>query len=257
MKIWLLSDIHLDHAAWSPPTVPDADVAVIAGDVKQGAISAMEWIRYDLGFTGPVVYVLGNHEFYGSSLERECALARDYAAVSGIHLLDDGEVVIDGVRFVGSTLWSDFDVFARGDQRTREEHMAVAQAWINDFKLISERDFSFERFTPRIARAQHQASRAYLDGALAVSHAGPTVVVSHHAPSPHSIAADYKDSRLTPAFVSNLELLIQRHQPAAWLHGHVHDSFDYRVGGTRVVCNPRGYGDENRRRFDPALVVEV
>lgn len=257
MKLWILSDLHLNHAAWSPPAVPEADVAVVAGDIKQGAIPSMEWIRYDLQPGMPVVYVLGNHEFYSSSLERERGLARDYAAVSGIHLLDDGEVIIDGVRFVGSTLWSDFDVFSGGEERTRHEYMSAAQRWLNDFKLIMTSDFSSEAFTPKSARAQHLESRSYLDGALAVSHAGPTVVVSHHAPARGSIAADYKDSRLTPAFVSDLEPLIQRHQPAAWLHGHVHDSFDYRVGGTRVVCNPRGYGDENGRRFDPGLVIEV
>lgn len=256
MKLWLLSDLHLDHAAWSPPGIPEADVCVVAGDIRQGALQAMEWLRYDLEFDGPVVFVLGNHEFYHSSIERERALARDYAETSGIHLLDDAAVIIDGVRFVGGTLWTDFDVFAE-DKRMRQEHMATAERWINDFKLIMQRDFSSDPFTPRLALARHLVSRNYLDGALAQPHAGPTVVVSHHAPARGSIAPDYADSRLTPAFVSDLQPMIERHQPAAWLHGHVHDSFDYNVGGTRIVCNPRGYGDENARRFRSDLVIEV
>lgn len=257
MKIWLLSDLHIDHAAWTPPAIPDADVCVVAGDVKQGAIPAMEWLRHGLAPGMPIVFVLGNHEFYGSSLEREWHLARDYARNSGIHLLDDSDVIINGVRFVGGTLWSDFDIFSGGDDMVRQEHMAACQRWINDFKMIGIRDFSSDRFTPAWARDLHHNTEAYIDETLAVPHAGPTVVVTHHAPARGSIASDYAQSTLTPAFVSDLEQVIHRNRPALWIHGHVHDTFDYHVGSARIVCNPRGYGDENAPRFDPGFIVEV
>ena len=103
MKIWTLSDLHLDHSPWEPASIPDAGICVIAGDILQGAVPSLEWIRHEILPHMPCVCVLGNHEFYGSSIERERALAAEYASHSGIHLLDDSSVEIDGVRFVGST----------------------------------------------------------------------------------------------------------------------------------------------------------
>lgn len=100
----------------------------------------------------PIVYVFGNHEFYGSSIERERHLARQYAAVSGIHLLDDSEVTIDAVRFVGGTLWTDYDLYSGGDDIERAYSMHQAYLGINDHRRIKCSDFSSEPFEPRHAR---------------------------------------------------------------------------------------------------------
>jgi hypothetical protein len=258
MKIWTLSDLHLDHAPWQPPEPPpDADVLVVAGDVREGALPALEWLRYDSGWQKPIVYVLGNHEFYHSSLERERDLARDYAAVSGIHVLDDSECVIGGVRFVGGTLWTDYSLYADGDDAEQSRAMYTAFMGLSDHAAIRTRDFSSEVFEPRDALEQHRRTRDYIESVLRVPHAGPTVVVTHHAPSQGSIAPRFAGDTLSAAFASDLEPLMLRHRPAAWLHGHVHSSHDYVVGGTRVVCNPRGYGDENAEGFVPGLVIEI
>lgn len=100
------------------------------------------------------------------------------------------------------------------------------------------------------------AFRVWLDGQFSEQFDGPTVVVTHHAPHPGSVHPGFTNDLLTPSFVSDLSSEIERWQPDLWVHGHVHDSFDYRVGRTRVLCNPRGCGDENRD-FNPGLVVEV
>lgn len=257
MKIWLISDLHLDHAPWTPPDPPDADVLVVAGDVREGVIPSMEWLRYDLGWDKPVVFVLGNHEFYHSSIERERSLARDYAAASGIHVLDDGEVVIDGVRFVGGTLWTDYMLYADGDERWQSNAMYQAYLGLSDHAAIQTRDLASEVFEPQDALAEHTRTRGYIERTLRVPHAGPTVIVSHHAPSPQSIAARFAGDALSAAFASDLEPIMLRHRPTAWLHGHVHTSHDYAVGATRVVANPRGYDVENEQGFDPGLVIEV
>lgn len=257
MKIWTVSDLHLDHAAWQPPEPPDADVLVVSGDVREGVIPSMEWLRYESGFKGPIVYVLGNHEFYHSSIERERSLARDYSAVSGIHVLDDSECLIDGVRFVGGTLWTDYDLYSDGDEGARSMAMYTAFMGMSDHAAIRTRDFSSEVFEPSHALEQHVRTRDYIESVLRQPHAGPSVVVTHHAPSPGSIALRFTGDALSAAFASDLEPLMLRHRPAAWLHGHVHSSHDYVVGSTRVVCNPRGYGDENVDGFDPGKVIDL
>jgi Icc-related predicted phosphoesterase len=109
---------------------------------------------------------------------------------------------------------------------------------------------------PVDARQAHQATRRYLESELAKEHDGPTVVVTHHAPSPLSVAPRFLGSPLNPAFASDLTDMIWQYVPDMWIHGHVHDSFDYLLGDTRVIANPRGYGDENGS-FDPMLVVEI
>lgn len=111
-------------------------------------------------------------------------------------------------------------------------------------------------FRPEEACSLHLSSCRFIEGVLARPHDGPTVVVSHHAPHPGSVAQRYRGDPLTPAFVSDLSDLMARGRPDLWVHGHTHTSFDYRVGPTRVVCNPRGFPGENDV-FDPGLVVEV
>ena len=102
----------------------------------------------------------------------------------------------------------------------------------------------------------HQQSRAFIEAALAQPFAGATVVITHHAPHPGSVHPLYDNDLLSAAFVSDLTPVIEAAQPDLWVHGHVHDSFDYRIGATSVRCNPHGYGNENTA-FDPALIVEL
>ncbi|KQN75030.1 metallophosphoesterase [Devosia sp. Leaf64] len=257
MKIWLISDLHLDHAPWIPSSVPDADVLVVAGDVMPGAIQAMEWLRYDSGFEGPIVYVLGNHEFYSSSIERERQQARAYASISGIYVLDNNEIILGSLRFIGGTLWTDYDLYAGGDEGARSTAMTQSYLGINDHRQIKLRDLSSDAFEPQHAREMHARTLGYIEGRLRKPHAGPTLVVTHHAPSRQSVSSRFQGDALSAAFSSDLEPVMLRHRPAAWLHGHVHSSHDYVVGSTRVVANPRGYGSENSSGFDPGLVIAI
>ena len=117
------------------------------------------------------------------------------------------------------------------------------------------------RFTPAHAREIHLRSRAFIEATLGAPHDGPTVVVTHHAPHPNSVHPRFVGNDASPGFVSDLSDLIARHGPELWVHGHTHDGCDYVVGGTRVVCNPKGYGPRSaggrieNAAFDPQLVV--
>lgn len=139
-----------------------------------------------------------------------------------------------------------------------------AQSAISDFRLIRATP-SFRKLHPADTVRQHEASRAWLENALGKPFDGRTVVVTHHAPSPRSIEAQFEGDELTPAYASNLENLMGK-SVDLWIHGHMHSSFDYIVGsedatgpnGTRVVCNPRGYApDHLNPDFDPGLLIEV
>ncbi len=263
MKLWILSDLHLEHDSVFGLAYPDADVCVLAGDIHSPLEQSVRWAAANLMPRMPVILVPGNHEFYSTSVEG--GLMRGIKAAEefpDIHLLVDEAVVIDGVRFVGSTLWTDYELNA-GDLRGKERDAEVAYAmryvdeFLWDHSAIALVDDQPERWRPANVRHAHFKARAFLERELAEEHAGPTVVVTHYAPHPHSVASRFVGDTMSAAFVSNLSELIHDFGPDLWVHGHTHDSFDYEIGVTRVVCNPRGYGDENVVEFDPALVIEV
>lgn len=257
MRIWVLSDLHLDVG--SRPLVlsraPEADVAVVAGDVRAGLAGAVEWVARTIRPHMPTVMVAGNHEHYGSVLEEEIAAGAKAAAREGVELLEDRTVEVAGLRFSGCTLWTDYAL--DGD---RDLAMAAAARGLNDHRMIlSARSADgLRRFTPEAAQQRHASSRLFLTQTLLRTHSNASrqVVVTHHAPHRRSIEPRFEGSPLNAAFASDLEDLIAAAQPALWVHGHTHASLDYRVRATRVVCNPKGYGSENPA-FDPSLVIEV
>jgi Icc-related predicted phosphoesterase len=255
MRIQILSDLHLDAGGLHVPALaPGADLLVVAGDVCAGTAKGMRLLRERVPRPTPIVMVLGNHEFYGLGHATELASARVAAKECDITLLENEAAWIGGIRFVGATLWTDYALFGRDMQ---DDCMQVARAGLNDHRLIGLLGSGGPRFLPSDAEACHRSSRNFIETSL--KHAvpgGPTVVVTHHAPHEKSVAPRFRNSLLTAAFVSDLSEVIEAYRPALWVHGHTHTSFDYRVGATRVVCNPAGYGAENPS-FDPALVVEV
>ncbi|AIY40495.1 Ser/Thr protein phosphatase family protein [Collimonas arenae] len=253
MKISLLSDLHLSVHPMAPPQT-DADVVVLAGDIWRPA-EAVEWARQ---FSAPTLFVAGNHEFYGRDLTGAVAELRTAAAASNVHILQQQSVVLDGVRFLGCTLWSDFRFFSSEEQRQLGLQQAVEL--VRDFSRIRVTPDSPEPFTPAVSQRLFDDSVTWLEQQFSQPHDGPTVVISHHAPSPQSVHPKYAGSALNACFVSDLEQQILKWQPALWLHGHLHDSFDYRIGATRVVCNPRGYaraGKQENPLFDPYLSLTV
>lgn len=255
MKIRVLSDIHLNHGAFDPPPA-GADVVVLAGDIGRGA-QGVEWANQAFPDPAtPVVYVPGNHEFYYQEIHATLEAMHE-AAAGHVYVLDDRSVEIEGVRFLGATLWTDFDLYGpAGGVAAR----LLARKRMPDFACVR---IGARAFTPLDSALLHNASRNWMEAMFAEdADTTRTVVVTHHAPSEQSIAARYRagpQSALNPAFASNLDALLGR--PALWVHGHTHDSFDYRAvegDGARVVCNPRGYYDEELNPdFDPRLLVEL
>lgn len=252
MKLNVLSDLHLSRGALEIPD-NDADVAVLAGDIARPA-QAVAWAS---GFAKPVLYVPGNHECYGSSVEGAVAELKRLCAGTRIRVLDQDVAIIDGVRFLGATLWTDFMLFGSGRQAAA---MQEAVLRIRDFSSIRAGDAPDAAFTPHQASALFHSQLAWLESALAEPHEGPTVVITHHAPSRRSVHPRFADSLLSACFVSDAEHVIAASCAQLWIHGHTHDSFDYRVNRTRVICNPRGYakdGVNENTLFDADLVVAI
>ena len=250
MKIRVLSDLHLEFAAWIPPAA-DADVVVLAGDIHIG-VRGLEWAREQFPSL-PIIYVSGNHEFYGGQLQPVSAALRATALRLDIHVLDTGELVLDGTRFLGATLWTDFALYGTGPRLLRS--MNDARGAISDFRMIRRSPTEFLR--PEDAREMHLEQAKWLQGRLAGEFDGPTVVVTHFLPLRQSIHPKYEGDEFNPAFASDLAHLVA--PPVnLWIHGHTHESFDYVVNGTRVVCNPRGYLPmEPNPAFDPLFVVDT
>lgn len=258
MKLHILSDLHLSVAPFDAPDV-DADVTILAGDIGRPA-QAIEWART---LPRPVVYVPGNHEFYGATLAGTLSELRRLAAGTNVHLLERGSVVIQGTRFVGTTLWTDFKFY---DKTGRHEAVIEESLrYVRDFTRIRVGDpaqpwSDLPFFTPDDSAALCRENVAWLARTVAVPHDGPTVIVTHHAPTPQSIHARFADSIVNPAFISDFTDVVGSSDAALWIHGHTHDSFDYRVAHTRVICNPRGYCFEGRienAAFEPTLCVRV
>jgi len=253
MRIALLSDVHLSVNALPFPEV-DADVVVLAGDISRPA-AAIDWAR---SCPAPIVYVAGNHEFYGSDLVSTYELLNRLAQGTQIHVLERLQYVQDGVRFLGCTLWSDYRLFDRVEDRALG--IDLATNLIRDFSHIKICPDFPDLFTPAISQLIFLQTVAWLDGCFTRDNTIPTVVVSHFAPTRSSIDPAFANSPINSSFVSDLEEKIKDWQPALWLHGHTHSSFDYRVGNTRVICNARGYvkkGINENPRFEDSYVIEL
>jgi predicted phosphodiesterase len=253
MKVGVVSDLHLSRGAQRPPA-NDCAVYVLAGDIGRPG-EAIEWARE---LARPVLYVPGNHEFYGRSLSSTIGELRRLAAGSDIHILDNEEFRIGGVRFLGSTLWTDFLLDGAGT--AREVAVREALRTMHDFKRIFVDDEQQLVFTPLDAEVLFRRNAAWLHERLHRSWPGPTVVVTHHAPSARSIDPRFSGSPLNACFASRLDHLLGSDKADLWIHGHMHHSVDYAQQGTRVVCNPRGYataGVNENPRFDVNFSVEI
>ena len=254
MRIQILSDLHLEFSPDLRLDIdPRAELLIVAGDICSGTHRGCDYLRVQAGPDLPIVVVAGNHEFYRCNWERERAEASSRSSTSCAACVDDSSVEIGGLRFVGATLWTDYDIFGRD---TRDQAMRAAGLGLSDHVMIATGTDPERTFSPLHARDAHIASRTYIERDLARSDPARTVVVTHHGPHAESVAPKYRDSIITAAFISDLSETIDTHQPALWIHGHTHVNFDYEVGATRVICNPHGYPGENRR-FIPRLVVEL
>lgn len=275
MKVLVLSDLHLEHGtSYTLPKGLEYDAVVLAGDIWTPGRLAVQWAQREstFGFK-PVLLVAGNHEFYGCEMARELDEMTKAAEGSNVHLLARSSVVIGGARFVGCTLWTDFQLAVRQANGLMETDIGRALAESNrgvtDFRVIEVnapvkrhyREREFRRFLrAEDTLAMHWVDRDWLRRELSKPFDGPTVVITHHAPSDASVAAKYADDWTTPAFVSDLPPdFFER--AAVWVHGHTHSHFDYQRGHCRVVSNPRGYrlmdSSFENHLFDAGFIVDV
>ncbi|MDP7287884.1 MAG: metallophosphoesterase [Phycisphaerae bacterium] len=248
MKIQLLSDLHVEFEDYDYPET-DADVVVLAGDVHtrdRGLKWAIEHIR-----DKPVIYVLGNHEFYGRTYPKHIEAVKALAAGGNVHVLENDAVSIDQVNFLGCTLWTDFEILC--DPRVAGYH---CQERMTDFRKITKLP-GYSKIRSRDVAAIHRRSRNWLARELQLRQGQLNIVVTHHAPSMQSSPEIYRDDLITSAYASNLESFIAEHEPARWLHGHIHTSSDYMIGPCRVLCNPKGYPEQINPKYAPEFCFEV
>lgn len=251
MKIWHISDLHLSEhqigEGFTYGAIPKADVAVIVGDLSDRMQSSLEWCARVVRPHMPVIYVPGNHDFYWVDLTATSARARKLAARLGIHYLDADTVVIDGVRFIGATFWSDLELDAHTNGRLCQLKMAAnidRARKGSDFKKIYVDRANSVFITPEVTRSIHLEQKRYVTRMLSRGFDGPTVVVTHFAVHEQSCNPIYRHIPTAHCYVSDQDEMISKFSPDLWLHGHVHDFFDYDVHGTHVSCNPGGYSHE-------------
>jgi len=249
MKIQIMSDLHLEFAPLKLKPV-DADLIILAGDIQPGG-RAVQWAKET--FEIPVLYVPGNHEYYGNMLTMDelSRVIRNNCIGTNIHFLDCNHFEMDGVRFLGTTLWTDLLDKPFGGVSYGVIDSDAAYIRINDGEGLND----------HIAQSLFDENCRWLNAEIEKPFTGKTVVITHHAPSGKSIHPQYAGNPWNSAFVTDMGYLMGGDRVDLWIHGHTHCCFDYLLNGTRVVCNPRGYPDPfggfENPEFNPALVVEV
>lgn len=265
MKLQVMSDLHLEFDPDFRVPYAGADVLVLSGDIcvvdvlGRGEASVHHWksklfrdfFKDCVDNFDHVVYVKGNHESYHGRVDKTTEMLKETLGVhSNLHVLDDEVVEIDGVAFLGTTLWTDLN---KGDPITE----AVVKNGMNDFRLITIKDGgTYRKFQPFDMARMHAKAKQFIETNAALF--DKVVVVGHHAPSEQSVDEQYaQDHYFNGAYCSNLDYFIESMpQVKLWTHGHMHTCADYVIGETRVVCNPKGYYDQNKY-FEPEKVFEI
>jgi predicted phosphodiesterase len=244
VRIQYFSDIHLEFGPLAlAETRAKADLIVAAGDIGLG-LQGLDWLKT---LARPVIYVAGNHEFYLQEHAAAVAALRMESAGSNVRFLEQDLWLFEGVRFLGCTLWSDL-----GGQDN--DHLEQLVQSVNDFRKIR---YGKAALTPAHYLRFYQDSRSWLVSQLELPFPGPTVVVTHHAPTPWSWRENPSHIKRY-AYCSDLKEILHSYEIAAWFHGHTHAVSDYRCAGARILCNPRGYlPDRLVAEFNPVQVVDI
>jgi predicted phosphodiesterase len=284
MKIKVVSDLHLEFSDFNVKNDEGCDVLILSGDImiaqdlhdhielptspyqhfdyaglgrRQAAAQRYRDFMKRCSFQFPhVVYVAGNHEFYhGKFFASIDYLREECAKYPNIYFLECDTKVIDDVTFIGATLWSDMN---KGDPLT----MHAVEGMMNDFRIIRNDKREFARMSARDVVTRHARTVQYFRSVLAEQHDKKFVVVGHHSPSFQSVHESYKTEYLmNGGYHSDLsEFILDHPQIKLWTHGHTHHPFDYMIGETRIVCNPRGYENESyseQSGWNPNIVLEV
>ncbi len=271
MKIKIVSDLHLEFSDTEIQNNEGCDVLILAGDIlvasKLGKLESTNGIRFrkflkSVSEAFPhVIYVAGNHEFYDSGkfyqtideLKSHCDLYYD-----NVYFLERDLKIIDDVVFVGGTLWTDMN---KHDPMT----LHAVRDMMNDYRAIRNDRNGYIPLKPADTCERHRLTRDYIKHIVSEHKDKRCVVVGHHTPSFQSCHEQYKtDYLMNGAYHSDLsELILDHPQIKLWVHGHTHNCFDYMIGETRIICNPRGYHDTSGRGWgedtgwNPNMFVEV
>lgn len=233
-----LSDLHFewDNQIFDYNKIIDkkvADIAVLAGDIA-GGVYALNFIKHLLSLGYKVIYVLGNHEFYNKNIFELIFQWQEISkTLDNFYFLNNESVVIDGVEFFGSTLWSSLGTKNDLDEIDNSVKMNLK----NSKDFLSILDFNIDTMKSMFYDSWNKL-RDLIDN----SKSKTKVVVSHYAPSEKSIHEYYYGKKIENLmFYSELSNYIAYSDLNLWIHGHVHNSFDYMIYNTRIICNPRGY----------------
>lgn len=248
MKIQVLSDLHQEFG-FSDISFNGTDLVIFAGDTNLGT-KGIEWIKTKIKSI-PVIYILGNHEYYKGSYPKTLHKIISAAEGTNIHVLENKALELNGITFHGATLWTNFELF--GNPRING---SICQEKMNDYKAI-RRDPSYSKLRSIDTYNLHQASIRWLANSLDASSTETNIVITHHAPSIRSIPEAYKSDTISSAYASNLEDFVLKYQPNYWIHGHIHQPCKYLIGETTVLCNPYGYINDTDEGFNPELFIEV
>lgn len=254
MKVALASDLHIEFGPISLENTDNADVLILSGDIC--VAYDVDSDKVQLFFKECcerfpfVVYIMGNHEHYHGTFTQTVPLLKSKLShLENLHILDNECLKVNDVTFIGGTLWTDMN---KGDPITLNQMTRM----MNDFRIIMHgsnvvnyRDTEGEfhtrpaKFSPEDAVDEHNKMKDLIRTTVEGKHDEKFVVVGHHAPSKASIKPRYAgDHIMNGGYSSDLsDLILDNPQIKLWTHGHTHDEFDYMIGSTRVVCNPRGY----------------
>ncbi len=284
MKITLASDLHLEFSdCYDIKNENGADVLILSGDImiaedlhdhphvpsiyeygsfaelgrKQKRVQTFrDFLKRMSNTFSDVVYVAGNHEFYHGKFHKGIQYLREQCAeYPNVHFLERDCVKIQDVTFVGGTLWTDMN---KGDPLT----LHAVRDMMNDFRIIKNDEKGYTSLKPHDTVIRHKQTLDYIRSVIAEKHDEKFVVVGHHSPSFQSVSENYKhETLMNGAYHSDLsEFILDHPQIKLWTHGHTHHPFDYMIGETRVVCNPRGYendGYSEQTGWNPNIILEV
>jgi Icc-related predicted phosphoesterase len=280
MRIKVVSDLHLEFSDINIKNDENCDVLILSGDImiaqdlhdhpepvvspyasyaqlgrhQESAQRFRDFLKR-VSFQFPhVIYIAGNHEFYhGKFIDSLRVLRDECSKFPNIYFMENDCKKIDNILFIGSTLWTDMN---RGDPIT----LYTVANGMNDYRVIRHDGMGYTKLRPAHTLSRHRHSLEFISNTIKDNPSERVVVVSHMAPSELSINPKYKnDPHMNGAYYSDLsEFILDRPQIALWCHGHVHTPFDYTIGNTRIVCNPRGYeGYEPESGWDSKMFIEI
>lgn len=242
MKLQIYSDLHLEFALFEPVS-SDADVVILAGDIDIKS-RGVRWANET--FQCPVIYVCGNHEFYGGHIDHTLRKMKE-AAMPHVHVLENEVLILGQTRFLVTTAWTDYS--SSGDVAAAKR---IAWEWMNDFTVIRA-DESYRRIRPDDLIAKSKVAYTWLTQELGKPFDGKTVVVTHHAPALDHVGNDHP-GHLVAAYANDWPELLAKAD--LWVYGHTHVAADFFKEGCRVISNPRGYPKQSTG-FDSNFLVEI